>query len=484
MDRYLDRNQNKNLLFLKMKNKKFIKEFVKNKYLINNVEYNNLQKEAIATDELNTLVIAGAGTGKTMTIVGKIDYLINNLGVKENEILCLSFTNDSVKSLKEKIDYNVDIFTFHKLAIEIIRDYNIFFNICSSDYLEYIVNEIFISICKTDNKIIKDFINKICSFINLYKVHELDNIDYLIKKNKDKLLKVIKLIMNLYSDELISQNMYDFNDLISYACELIKQRGLKRYYRYIIIDEYQDISKSRYELIKLIKESCFSKIFAVGDDFQSIYKFSGSNIEMIINFKKYFGYTRVIKLLETYRNSNELIKVATKFITRNKYQIKKKLFSKKTIIKPVKIIYYKKNQCIKLKKILDDKKYLILVRNTFDINSIIDKEIIKEDNYIIYKDRSYRFMTVHKSKGLEEDNVIIINLNNSYLGFPNKIENDINKLIIKKEKYLYEEERRLFYVALTRTRNYVYLLVDYDNPSVFVKELLRRSKNDVEVIKI
>ena len=272
--------------------------------------------------------------------------------------------------------------------------------------------------------------------------------------------------------------------MINLSIKLIKDKGLKRYYKYIIIDEFQDISISRYNLIKIIKESCNSKIFSVGDDYQSIYKFSGSNINMIINFKKYFGYTKIIKLDITYRNSYELIKVSTNFINKNRYQINKKIISNKHINKPIKIVYYIKNMNIKLKKILDiNKEFTILSRNNSDINYALDNDITY-DNNIVYNDTEYEYKTIHKSKGLEFENIIILKLDNTINGFPNKRIDKLNRLILPKDKYLYEEERRLFYVALTRSKNLVYLLVDKENPSIFVKELLTNNKKYIEELDI
>ena len=119
---------------------------------------------------------------------------------------------------------------------------------------------------------------------------------------------------------------------------------------------------------------------------------------------------------------------------------------------------------------------MILGRNNNDIYSILDNDIFLKDNKVIYKNNSklnMYYMTVHKSKGLEEDNVIIINLEDKLLGFPNKIVDDRVLRLVNKtnDKFLYSEERRLFYVALTRTKNRVYLLVPKKNPSIFIKNL-------------
>jgi len=482
---YLNNKNIINYFKIKYNNYKYIKDNIINKYTYNNKELNYKQKEALFTDEINTLVLSSAGTGKTSVIEAKIDYLIKS-GIKEKDILVLSFTNNSVNDLKNKIKYDVDIFTFHKLALEIISDYKYNYKIVN-DYLSYIINEIFLSICKNiSNKDLLYFNNEITNFINLYKSYYTNSnyLDKISKKTNNKLVKLINKIYYIYEDELNSQGLIDFNDMINLSIKLIKEKGLKRYYKYIIIDEFQDISISRYNLIKVIKESCNSKLFSVGDDYQSIYKFSGSNINMIINYKKYFGYTKIIKLNITYRNSYELIKASTNFINKNRYQINKKIISYKHINKPIKLVYYIKNMNIKLKKILElNKDFTILSRNNSDINYALDDDITFNNN-VFYNDKEYEYKTIHKSKGLEFENIIILKLDNTINGFPNKIIDKLNRLILPKDKYLYEEERRLFYVALTRSKCLVYLLVDKENPSIFVKELLTNGKKYIEELDI
>ena len=485
----LKRNKLDFLTYLQVKkgNNNYLKNRIDKEVMINNYYLDNMQKKAVYTDEINTLVLSGAGSGKTSTICAKIRYLIEEKGINEKDILCLSFTNESVNDLKNKIKYEVDIFTFHKLSLEILNDYNKHTKIVSN-YLSYIIDEIFLSIVKDiDDKVLKQFNNSITSFINLFKVNNLDisYLDKLIKKNKDKLLLLIKKIYLIYQEELYSANLIDFNDMINASSRLIKKNGLKRYYTYIIIDEYQDISMNRYELVKLIKDSCNSKLFVVGDDYQSIYRFAGSNIKMISHFKKYFGYTKIIKINNTYRNSKELIKVASDFIMKNKRQIRKNISSNISIKKPIKIIYYKKNMSIKFKELVKiiDGRVMILVRNNYDINYILDNDVTLVDDKIRYNNKEFVYKTIHKSKGLEEENIIILRLEDSYYGFPNK-KKDITDLLIKKDKYKYEEERRLFYVGLTRAKKNVYLFVLKENPSIFVKEILRNNKKYIEVLDL
>ena len=162
----------------------------------------------------------------------------------------------------------------------------------------------------------------------------------------------------------------------------------------------------------------------------------------------------------------------------NKNQIQKNLKSPKHLKKPLKFCYYLNQKKILLKVIkkIATEEILILGRNNFDIYSYIPKEKIiwKENGYFTLKkiNKKLRYLTIHKSKGLESDTVILINLVDGKLGLPAKRTNkNILNLLQDKELFLYEEERRLFYVALTRTKNACYLLVPYIKPSIFIKEI-------------
>ena len=475
---YLNNKSKHNIIF-NIKLKYYI--YKNNKYFIENsinkLPLDYYQNKSILIDD-NILLVAGAGTGKTTTIINKINYLIEEKNINEKDILCLSFTSNTVNELKQKMKYPVDIYTFHKLALEILNDHNIYYGI-SSNYLEYILDELFY---KYDIDYIK---NIICSFINLFKQKNYNYEKLKRISNKNILLKLINEIYILYQNELYSQGLLDFNDMINKCIEVISSKGLKRYYKYIIIDEYQDISLERYMLIKTIKDICDSKIFAVGDDFQSIYGFSGSDINMFINFKKYFGYSKIIRLRKTYRYCNELSIVSSKFILKNIHQIKKELISDKHINKPIKIIYYSNNEQILLSRFLSIYNDItILVRNKKDILKYKSNDISILDKEIIYKDNHINYMTVHKSKGLEFNNILILNMEDSYLGFPNKMKDPYIFHYIKKNNNLMKEERRLFYVALTRTKNNVYLFVNKERPSIFVKELLNDNKKHIEVLSL
>ena len=460
---------------------------------INGRKLDKYQRKAILCNNKASLVIASAGSGKTLTIVGKINYLIEKLNYQENEILCLSFTNETVNNLREKLKYNVDVLTFHKLALDILKEHHFNYHIASPDLLDYIVNEFFFSIKYNflllsllkeycDNKISNKKIDilkiEIISFIHKIKCNDISfkKLVFLKKKSnsKEKIFLIFAFnILLEYILELNSQNNIDFDDMIINATKLIKTKSIKRNIKYIIIDEYQDISLIRFHLIYEIIKRTNAKIMCVGDDYQSIYGFSGSNLSLFVNFLKYFpkGKRQCIKY--TYRNSYELIGIASHFIRKNAFQLKKNVCATFLLKYPVVLVYYEEESYLETYKNLINYLYLekktnILVLGRYNKN--IDEVYEKKNSLNI------KYLTVHASKGLEEDNVILLRMDNSYLGFPSKINNNYLFSLIDchDEGIMYAEERRLFYVALTRCKERIYILVSKNNPSCFIEEIKSR----------
>ena len=454
------------------------------RYRYNNVLLDKYQTRAVLCDEKYYLVVAGAGSGKTLTICAKIDYLLNN-GIKKNNILCLSFTNETVNNLKAKLE-GVDVMTFHKFALNYLPNNN--YKICNDYLLKYIIDEYFESIIYdgtnklldvylAENEIIKEkfiqnFKNICLCFIHTLKAYNynLNDLYTIIKKTnsfEDKVLLIIIFkIYYLYEEEKTSQNLIDFDDLLILASSYISKIKFFKY-KYIIIDEYQDTSPLRFNLIKTIIENFSINLICFGDDFQSIYGFNGCNLDIFLNFKKNIG-GKILKLKYTYRCPKDIVDISYRFIKKNKKQLRKQLISTRYIKNSINVIYTKNITKTYYEIIENIDNILILGRNNKDINLI-------NNGNISYKNKIVRFLTVHSSKGLESDYVIIINLIDDYLGFPNKIkENNIFKYI-KKDEYL-EEERRLFYVALTRCKNKVFLLTNKANQSEFINELFKDYK--------
>ena len=165
---------------------------------------------------------------------------------------------------------------------------------------------------------------------------------------------------------------------------------------------------------------------------------------------------------------------------KNKHQLPKQLISSKHIKDP--IIIYETNDYIKtLKTILltiNESNIFVLGRNNNDINKYIDNEYKKNNDEYTYKTITFKYLTIHRSKGLEANNVILINLEDNILGLPSKIKEEklLKYVNNTKNYYPYEEERRLFYVALTRTKNRVYMIVPKTNKSQFIKEIYKENK--------
>ena len=478
-------------------------------------ELDKEQFDFVTANNKTILLVASAGSGKTLCLIGKIKYLIEVKNIKEEEILCISYTNEAVNNLKNKLlefyNYNIEVKTFHKLALSLL-DSKIK-GICPNNYLDYIIDECFNNVIYNNIKMYKiimkylgvppykknyiksnstDIINLkrlLSRFINLFKSNNYNLYDFykiynknkytIFNRNKNKLfLKIAFYIYQIYMEELDSTLRYDFNDIINLA---ISNVGNNLKYKYIIIDEYQDTSIVRLNLIKKIIEKTNAGLIVVGDDYQSIYRFTGCDLNIFLNFNKYFKDASIMYLNTTYRNSMELASVANKFICKNKLQMKKNIYSNKHNLKPIKIIYYNKynNDLFNLlNKIKNNGNILILGRNTNDIKKFIDT------NKYNLSDYNARYLTVHQSKGLESDNVIIINLEDRILGFPNKLEDDnvLKYVILNKEKYVYDEERRLFYVALTRSKNNVYIISNQNKQSIFLKEIVKYYKNYCEFI--
>jgi len=482
--------------------------------LVNNYILSREQSKPIIENEKISMIIAGAGSGKSLTIVGKIKYMLDNNLIKPNEVCAITYTNKAANSLKEKIKketkQNIDTYTFHKLSLKILDKANIKYDIVTDELLDSIIDKYF-EIDIINNKILlkiifnyfnyyifktmnnynkilnsKEFIEfkkVIKSFIGYINSNDLSyKWNYLLTNKKHK--KILLIIYNLYTsylNELNSSNYLDFDYMIKLANKVIDDDIVKLSYKLIIIDEFQDTSKLKLNLIKSIVNKNNSSLCVVGDDYQSIYRFQGCNLSLFLNFNKYFSNVKTYFLNETFRNSQELIDVAGFFVQKNTNQIQKNLISKKRLYKPIKIIYYNNSYNILIKLISNidvNKKILILSRNNNDINKYL-KEYELNDSKLYIKGIKHNitYLTIHSSKGLECEIVIVLNMLDDIFGMPCKLkDNDIISLLKEKEDYPYEEERRLFYVALTRTKTITYLLTTKEKESIFIKEI-KHDKN-------
>lgn len=320
----------------------------------------------------------------------------------------------------------------------------------------------------------------------------IDSLEGEKKEHVKKQFFYIDDFYHYYQKKLFADTKYgfDFSDMIYYAnryMDTIREDN-KLNFDYLIIDEYQDISQERYEFTKNIVNKSHAKIVAVGDDWQSIFSFAGSKIQYIYRFEQYFPGAKILKISHTYRNSQELINYSGEFIMKNPVQIKKELLSNKSISNPIRFVFFDEGQEYDtLKKLLlkihennKNAHIMILARtNRMIENCYIDGELKDamgtKIEYVGYEDIDIDGMTIHKSKGLTCDEAIIIGLNKN---FPNANWNSFWLPYVmlntgSSESFPFAEERRLFYVALTRCKNHVYLLVNR-NPllrSAYINEI-------------
>lgn len=366
-----------------------------------------------------------------------------------------------------------------------------------------------------ENKYIFRLTLLICNFISNFKTqgYQLEQFDKFRASTKnirtDLFLEICSICYLEYQKVLKENHCIDFQDMINESADIIHKRLISRDlldFKYIIVDEYQDISRQRYNLIRELSQLCHAKIVAVGDDWQSIYAFSGSILPLFTRFSQEVSYAQELKITHTYRNAQEIIDIAGTFIQKNSNQIKKELISPKRISNPVIIRTYSEDPierqkggryyslAAEVEKAIEDIiKYnnqeikhrvtsiLLIGRYGFDArhlcvssNFTYDEKTGKIYSTKYNKQVKLQFLTAHSSKGLSAENVIIINAKDEIYGFPSKVDDDpiLNLVVSNDQSYNYAEERRLFYVALTRTKNRVFIITPEKRPSEFIKELL------------
>ena len=503
------------------------------------------QRIACILNDCDLEIIAGAGTGKTHTLLAKAAYLIEKKNISPDEILFLSFSKSCVEELIERLNYNVPTSTIHAFGLSLIDEYRekeVFdgwgFKKIFDEYLEtasdkqisdikdYCMDnlksedmtkliELDSEIEKFNHMVSKSRIStRIRSFIDLFKgkgytindfqkikskcKHEFETRDgnYYTNENYLKNMSFIQLVepvYRFYESYLHKNHLIDFNDMINKAIDLIEREGISTNFKYIFVDEYQDMSYKNFQFIKTLKESCNANLVVVGDDWQSIYGFRDSDISLFNDFCDYFPDANRVFIEKTYRNPQELIDIAGKFIMKNDSQFKKSLKSDKSIEKPVKIVYDDNPDSIynlinNLSK--ESERVFILGRHNGDIDEFIfDTDLVKKskkeykqitNDYGTINNVEYR--TVHKAKGLEADYVVLINVFDQRIGFPNKLYPPYFMNLMHDWDYdkKLDEERRLFYVAITRAKKGVYIFTKDYKQSEYLDELI--DENDLELI--
>ena len=340
----------------------------------------------------------------------------------------------------------------------------------------------------------KAFIRLVVTFVTLVK-SSCKSVKEVLKqaKNADDersvfiIKNIFQPVYERYINALSDSNQIDFTDAILQATEICRTSHPVEY-DYIIVDEFQDISVDRYNFLKVLREgNPPAKLYCVGDDWQSIYRFSGSDMALFNQFPEYFGTTEINKIETTYRFGEPLVSLSSNFIQRNKAQIQKNIhsFSSEMRTELEFYAYDRRDYCNTIGQLVasipSDKSIFLLGRYSFDDYYLsFMYQSIKEGNrfYYVIGGRKIEFLTVHKSKGLEANYVILLQCNKDTYGFPSQVSDDpvLNYVLTKSDQFPYGEERRLFYVAITRAKIKTLVLYDKRFPSVFVDEFLHPEK--------
>lgn len=337
---------------------------------------------------------------------------------------------------------------------------------------------------------INPFARLIATFIGLYKSARRTMAD-LAQRAKgefasrmEAFLRIFEKLLNSYNNTIHGRGEIDFEDMITMATDHVRSAAYRSRFRYIIVDEFQDISHGRAELIGALRQQVEgARIFAVGDDWQSIYRFNSSDISLMTSFEDFFGFTRKTTLSKTFRFNNQIADFSSRFVQRNPKQLRKKLTTATTSDAPG-IVMCTRDAEDPIDDILNEIRQIGSNASVFLLaryRHTLPKDIadIKRKFPTLKIDA----MTVHASKGLEADYVILLGLSKGKYGFPSEIADDpvLSLVLPDSEAYEFAEERRLFYVALTRAKKRVFVMVEADNPSYFAGEIMADNKYFKEV---
>ena len=358
-------------------------------------------------------------------------------------------------------------------------------------YQEKSAEELYDLIIPEGSKQEKAFIRLVVTFITLLK-SSCKSLDNLLNKTDDQrslfiIKNIFRPVYDRYVDELRRRGQIDFTDAILNATDLCRRHHPVQY-DYIIVDEFQDISVDRYQFLLALREgNPPAKLYCVGDDWQSIYRFSGSDMALFNSFSEFFGPTEINNIETTYRFGEPLVSLSSEFIQKNKAQIKKNIhpFNSNNRTELAFHGYERNNYCNDIGQLVDDipedKSIFLLGRYSFDdyyLSFMYQSVKENEKFYYVINGRKIEFLTVHKSKGLEADYVIILQCNKDIYGFPSQVSDDpvLDVVLTKSDKFPFGEERRLFYVAITRAKIRTIVMFDKRYPSVFVDEFLNPEK--------
>lgn len=475
---------------------------------------NPSQCEAVVNGEDALLVLAGAGSGKTSVLVARAGWLMQRKLSAPDQILLLAFGRQAADEMNDRIQSRlgtseIQARTFHSLALHIIREGSNKQPLISKlesdadarrellitewrqqcnekkaqangwrqwlrDELEWEVPE---GAFWQDDALAKRLSSRLERWLGLMRMHggaQAAMIADVSEERRDLFSKRVKLmapLLKAWKTALKEEGAVDFSGLIHQAVAILEKGRFISPWKHILVDEFQDISPQRAALLTALRQqNKRTTLFAVGDDWQAIYRFSGAEMSLTTAFHHYFGEGDRCVLDTTYRFNDRIGDIANRFIQQNPHQLRKPLNS---LIKGNKksIALLSQDQLEPLLNKLSgyakpDERILLLARYHYLLPEVLQKAKTK------WPKLKLEFMTIHASKGQQADYVILLGLQQGKEGFPAEARESIMEqgLLPQEEAFPDAEERRLAYVALTRARQQVFLMFDKQQPSVFVDQ--------------
>ncbi|WP_333500870.1 DNA helicase IV [Kluyvera genomosp. 2] len=480
---------------------------------------NPSQARAVVNGERSLLVLAGAGSGKTSVLVARAGWLLERQEASAEQLLLLAFGRKAAEEMDERLQsrLNTDAITartFHALALSIIQQgskkvpvvsqlendaaarYKLFTDCWQQQcrekkaqakgWRQWLQDELGWEVGEDsfweDDKIVKRMGSRLDRWVSLMRMHGGSQADMIagapeaVRECFGKRIKLMAPLLKAWKAALKDENAVDFSGLIHQAIIILDKGRFVSPWKHILVDEFQDISPQRAALLAALrKQNSQTSLFAVGDDWQAIYRFSGAQLSLTTAFSHYFGEGDNCALDTTYRFNSRIGEIANRFIQQNPHQLSKPLNSLTAGDKHAVTLL----EDDKLDALFDklsgyatpDQRILVLARYHHLKPAALEKAATR------WPKLNIDFMTVHASKGQQADYVIVLGLQEGFDGFPAPVRESIMEqaLLPEPEDFPDAEERRLLYVAMTRARLRVWLLFNKAQPSPFVEILKQLS---------
>nr|WP_275092413.1 DNA helicase IV [Mixta mediterraneensis] len=473
---------------------------------------NPSQCEAVVNGEEALLVLAGAGSGKTSVLVARAGWLLQRKLSAPEQILLLAFGRQAAEEMNDRIqsrlgDGDIQARTFHSLALHIIRQGSnkqpviSKLEIDASARREWLIShwrqqcdekkaqangwrqwlrdelkwEVPDGAFWQDDALAKRLASRLERWLGLMRMHGgaqaamIADVHEEVRDLFSKRVKLMAPLLKAWKTALKEEGAVDFSGLIHQAISILEKGRFISPWKHILVDEFQDISPQRAALLTALRQqNKRTTLFAVGDDWQAIYRFSGAEMSLTTAFHHYFGEGDRCVLDTTYRFNDRIGDIANRFVQQNPHQLRKPLNSlTKGNKKSISLLPQEQLEPL-LNKLSGyarpDERVLLLARYHYLLPEVLEKAKTK------WPKLKLDFMTIHASKGQQADYVILLGLQQGKEGFPAEARESIIEqgLLPQPEAFPDAEERRLAYVALTRARQQVFLMYDKQQPSVFV----------------